>query len=73
MAGALYVAGRPSDGDQFVGEVAKAQQADGGIPYSMAGGTTGDDWNMPKSEAVSSTGWFILAAKKANPFHYARR
>ena len=31
------------------------------------------DDKMSKDEAVSATGWFILAATKTNPFHYVKR
>ncbi|NEW09101.1 hypothetical protein GK047_24295 [Paenibacillus sp. SYP-B3998] len=68
MAAALYTAGRTTDADYFTDQVIKFQKPNGGIPYSMAGGTTGDDWNMPKVEAISSTGWLILAIHKVNPF-----
>ena len=68
MAAAFYTAGRATDGDYFVNEIIKFQKSNGGITYSMAGGSTGDGWNMPKTEALSSTGWFIIAVNKINPF-----
>jgi hypothetical protein len=72
MAAALKTAGRGAEADHFLDEIIKAQKADGSIAYSLAGGTTGDGWDMPAVAAVSSTGWFILAACGINPFHTDR-
>lgn len=69
MASAFYTVGRPADGDHFLQEVAKSQNANGGIPYSVRGGTaeTGEDyWEMTTALALSSSGWFIIAISKVN-------
>lgn len=71
MASAFYTVGRPADGDHYCQEVVKSQDANGGIPYSVRGGTaeTGADaWNMTTALALSSSGWFIIAVSKINPF-----
>ena len=39
----------------------------GGIPYSLYG-TNNNYWRMSQQNCVSSTGWFIIAASKWNPF-----
>lgn len=69
MASAFYTVGRPADGDHFLQEVAKSQNANGGIPYSVRGGTaeTGEDyWEMTTALALSSSGWFIIGVSKVN-------
>jgi hypothetical protein len=67
-AEAFYEVGRPTDGDYFTGQIIKFQKADGGVPYSMLGGSTGDGETMTKSEAISSTGFLIFAIERYNPF-----
>ena len=71
MAAAFYTVGRTADGDHFAAEVAKSQMSNGAIPYSVRGGTaeTGSDaWNMTTAQALSSSGWEIIAIAKYNPF-----
>lgn len=72
MAAALKTAGRAGEALHFLDEIIKAQKPDGGIAYSLAGGTTGDGWNMPRVAAASSAGWFILAVRGENPFRPER-
>jgi len=71
MAAAFHAVGDAQNGDFYVGQIANWQDASGGITYSMRGGPTGDGWNMPTSNSVSATAWFVLAAKRANPFDLA--
>jgi hypothetical protein len=72
MAAALKSVDRTTEAEYFIDEMLKAQKADGSLAYSLAGGTTGDGWNMPKVAAVSSTAWLILAIQGINPFHADR-
>jgi hypothetical protein len=53
--------------DYFLGELAKGQKVNGCLPYSL-NGTHNGYFEMSKSCAVSSTGWFILAIHNVNPF-----
>jgi len=71
MACAYSMLGDNDKWEYIVGEIAKKQGKDGsmkgGIPYSLRG-TNNGYWLMAKENCVSSTAWFIIAAKKWNPF-----
>lgn len=68
MAAAYFTAGNILLGNKFTGEIIKFQKSNGGVPYSMLGGDTHDEWNMPDVEAISSTAWLIFAVAHYNPF-----
>lgn len=71
MACAYRMLGDDAKSDYIIGEMAKKQGKDGsmkgGIPYSLYG-TNNGYWRMAMENCVSSTAWFIIAAKKWNPF-----
>jgi hypothetical protein len=66
MAKSFRLAGRTADADYFIQEIIKAQQASGGVPYSVKG-TNNGDFVMSKAESVAATGWLILAIENVNP------
>lgn len=71
MACAYSMLGDEVKSDYIIGELAKKQGKDGsmkgGLPYCL-NGTNNNYWLMAKENCISSTGWFIIAAKKWNPF-----
>lgn len=66
-AEAFAVAGDSTDWNRFVTEITYDQDASGGVQYSMEG-TNNDYFTMSTANAVSSTGWLIIAATQYNPF-----
>lgn len=66
-AEAFSVAGNSSNWSNFVGQVILDQDSSGGVQYSMLG-TNNDYFTMSTANAVSSTGWLIIAANQFNPF-----
>ncbi len=66
MAVAFRAAGRSADSDYFLGQIAKVQQKDGGIPYSVKG-TFNGDFTMSTNTSVASTGWLVIAIARVNP------
>lgn len=66
MVLALRVAGRFADGNYFLQEIIKAQQDDGGVPYSLKG-TNNGDFTMSTASSVAATGWLVIAAQNVNP------
>lgn len=66
-AEAFAVAGDTSNWNAFVNQVTLDQDATGGVQYSMEG-TNNDYFTMSTANAVSSTGWLIIAANQFNPF-----
>jgi len=72
MACAYYMDGNISKGDAILTELRKKQAnndayCNGGIPYSMMG-TQNNYWKMSQQNCISSTGWFVIAAARWNPF-----
>jgi hypothetical protein len=66
MVLALRAAGRSADGSYFLQEIIKAQQSDGGVPYSLKG-TNNGDFTMSTNASVAATGWLVIAAQNLNP------
>ncbi|MCZ8518643.1 MULTISPECIES: fibronectin type III domain-containing protein [Paenibacillus] len=71
MSAAYYLQGNTAKADSILNELAKKQgtsgPSTGGLPYSLKG-THNGYWTMAQQNCVSSTGWFILAAQRFNPF-----
>ena len=71
MSLAYYRLGNTKKADKIITEIMKAQGVNGtkvgGIPYSL-NGTNNNYWNMSNRNCVSSTGWFIMAVHRFNPF-----
>lgn len=71
MSIAYSILGNEAKSDSILHEIIKKQGKDGsmngGIPYSLYG-TNNNYWRMSQQNCVSSTGWFIIAASKWNPF-----
>ncbi|MDO3413183.1 hypothetical protein QWJ34_25755 [Saccharibacillus sp. CPCC 101409] len=71
MSAAYYLQGNTAKADSILNELAKKQgtsgASTGGLPYSLKG-TSNSYWVMAQQNSVSSTGWFVLAAKRFNPF-----
>lgn len=66
MAAAFRAIGMHEEAEYFTAEMAKTQDATGGLPYSVNGSHNGD-FRMSTANAVAATGWFILAAEQVNP------
>lgn len=71
MSCAYSMLGNETKANAILSEIAKKQGKDGsmsgGIPYCL-NGTNNNYWLMLQQNCVSSTGWFIIAASKWNPF-----
>ncbi len=71
MSCAYSMLGNETKADYILTELAKKQGKDGskkgGLPYCLKG-TNNGYWLMAQQNCVSSTGWFIIAASKWNPF-----
>lgn len=66
-AEAFAIAGDSADWNMFVSQVVLDQDTSGGVQYSMEG-TDNGYFTMSTANAVSSTGWLIIAANQYNPF-----
>lgn len=66
-AEAFAVAGNAANWSNFVSQIILDQDSTGGVQYSMEG-TNNDYFTMSTANAVSSTGWLIIAANQYNPF-----
>jgi len=71
MSIAYSILGNEAKSNAILSEIVKKQGKDGsmsgGIPYCL-NGTNNNYWLMLQQNCVSSTGWFIIAASKWNPF-----
>lgn len=67
MVVALNMDGDPTDANYFLGQIVKDQSTNGGVQYSLLG-TNNGYWTMSNKNAISSTGWLILASANYNPF-----
>ncbi|ADZ19767.1 hypothetical protein BJV85_003293 [Clostridium acetobutylicum] len=72
MSCAYYMQGNTSKADSIIDDIMKKQSTSsgeslGGIPYSLMG-TNNNYWHMAQENCVSSTGWFIIASSRWNPF-----
>lgn len=66
-AEAFSVDGNASNWTYFVNQIILDQDSTGGVQYSMEG-TNNGYFTMSTSNAVSATGWLIIAANQYNPF-----
>ncbi len=71
MSAAYYLTGNTTKADSILDEIGKKSGTSGdsfgGLPYSLKG-TSNNYWTMAQQNCVSSTGWFIIAANRYNPF-----
>ena len=67
FAEAWSVDANGSNWNYFVSQIILDQDSSGGVQYSM-NGTNNGYWTMSIANAVSSTGWLVVAIAQYNPF-----